>query len=145
MLFSDKRNIHVMFIQPDGVELITSIYFCPKCYLYFFRGIHKKLKLTKVAQPYCPGILNNLIIVYFLEHGIRWQTYHGLITYDYETVEKVVNDRISASSRLNSTLTLISIASCIYTESGNRSTIHFKKRDPEFIPKWIASLFKHAD
>ena len=78
LIYSDKTNIHIMYIQPDDVESITSIYFCPKCHLYSVRGDNKKAKLNKhikhcdgkfhaelmldkVAQPCCPGIFLRMV------------------------------------------------------------------------------------
>ena len=151
-----------MYIQPDGVESITSIYFCPKCHLYSVRGDNKKAKLNKhikhcdgkfhaelmldkVAQPYCPGILKNGVVEYCLAYNIKWQPYHGFITYDFETVENIINNHISTATQLNSTLIPISVASCVHLESVSNTTIHFDARDNEFVQRWLSSLFKHAD
>lgn len=151
-----------MFIQPDGVESITSIYFCPKCHLFSVRGVHKKAKfarhikacdgkfhsdllLDKVAQPYCPAILANPVVEYCMAYNRTWKPYHGFITYDFETVEDIVDSYITASTQLNSTLSPISVASCSHFQSGHQTTDHFDACDPEFIPKWIMSLFHHAD
>ena len=71
--------------------------------------------------------------------------YHGFISYDFETVENVINKQISASTQLNSTLIPISVASCIHCESGDQTTIHFDAQDNDFIPMWIAALFKLVD
>ena len=162
LIYSDKINIHIMHIQPDGVESITSIYLYSKFHLYSVHDDNKKVKfnmhikhcdgkynaelmLDKVSHPYCPGILGNPFYEYCLAYVQEWKIYHGCLTNNFETSENQINDTISSTTTLKATLTPKSVSSCFDSESNKQHTVHFDIIDSYFIPHWIVCLFNEAD
>ena len=62
------------------------------------------------------------------------------MTYDFETMEQVVNECVSDSTIINSRLKTVSVSYHVKSESINL-TKHFTANDAEFIPHWLESMF----
>ena len=156
LLFSKGNILHIMFIKPDGVETLTDILICPKCRSYSTQKKHKSYLLkhmklcdgtfkknfipNKEPLPFCPHILNNPVYEYCLAHQLEWKPNIYYITYDFETMEQVVEKSIGKSVTINSRLIPLSVASCVKSANG-LTTKHFDIRTENFIPKWIKWLF----
>lgn len=161
LIYSNKNTIHIMFIKPDKLQILTDFMFCPKCRLYTTRGKNKVHKMNKHIKhcdgvfkkelfisdaplPYCPHIINNGVYQYCLAHNLEWKPFKEFITYDFETIESVIDNNITNSTVLNSVLNPISVASSVKTKD-SIITKSFDARTDEFIPKWIIWLFEQAE
>ena len=65
------------------------------------------------------------------------------MTYDFETMEQIVNESITKATTINSRLIPLSVSCCIKSLKG-LITKHFDARDKLFIPKWIDFMFKQS-
>ncbi len=159
LLFTKDLTVHIMFIK--DAEKLTAIHVCPKCNSYVHYG-HSNIKRfddhvkhcdgkykkqfvpAKEALPYCPHILNNPVYEYCLAHGLPWKPNIYYITYDFETMDQVVNTEASKSTIINSRLLPLSVSSCVKSASG-LTTKHFSLQDnKDFIPLWLDWLFEQS-
>ena len=159
LLFAKDRILHIMFIK--DAEKLTAIHVCPKCKSYVHYG-HSNLKRfedhikhcdgkfkkqfvpNKEALPYCPHILNNTVYEYCLAHDLEWKPNIYYMTYDFETMEQVVNEEAGKSTFINSKLIPLSVSSCVKSASG-LTTKNFSLRDSkDFIPLWLNWLFEES-
>lgn len=102
-------------------ERLTNILICPKCRSYVVRNenrmgkqrmekhtekcddIFKKNYIPeKASLPYCPHILNNPLYEYCLAHNLKFRPQMYYMTYDFETMEQVINEAITKSTTINS-------------------------------------------
>ena len=107
LLFTKDLTIHIMFIKDADKQ--THIHICHKCKSYVHYGnenlyrfedhvkhcdskFKKQFVPVKEALPYCPHILNNSVYEYCLAYDLEWRPNIYYITYDFETMEKNVND-----------------------------------------------------
>ncbi|KAA6353799.1 MAG: hypothetical protein EZS28_050674, partial [Streblomastix strix] len=77
--------------------------------------IIKKVKLDYVQKPYCPHIMHNKTYQYLLANGREneYKPTQYFITYDLETVPKIVNKKFGKSSYQMYELFPLSVASTI--------------------------------
>ncbi|KAA6371011.1 MAG: hypothetical protein EZS28_033462, partial [Streblomastix strix] len=127
--------IHAFYIS--NKETLTGLKFCPFCKQKAFdpKDIHfvaqyekhikkceinggkivKEIKLEAVQRPFCPHIMQNKFYQYLLannrENEFKPTQYY--MTYDFETVEKVINKDFGKSSKQISQLVPLSVASTI--------------------------------
>ena len=158
LLYSKGQVLHIMYIK--DAEKLTGLLVCPKCKSYIVRGInnHKrfekhvnkcdgKFKKNFIAEkqslPYCPHILLNPVYEYCLAHNLKFQPQQYYMTYDFETMENVINETVTKSTTINSRLVPLSVSCCIKYSSGTL-TKHFDARDKDFIIHWIEYMFNQA-
>ena len=159
LLYTKDSVIHIMYIT--NAESLTGIHICPKCHsyvhyssqnlkrFYYHRdhcdGIHKKNFIpTKESLPYCPHILNNSIYEYCLAYNLEWKPEIYYMTYDFETMEEIIDKSVGKATTLNSKLVPLSVSSCIKTAK-KLITKHFSLRDSsDFIKSWIKFLFESS-
>ena len=160
LLFSKVRVIHIMYIL--DAEKLTNIMICPKCQSYAIRnenrhakrrmeqhvekcnGKFKKNYITeKVSLPYCPHILDNPVYEYCLANNFEFKPQQLYMTYDFETMEQIVNESLTKATTINSRLIPLSVSCCIKSFKG-LVTKHFDARDKLFIPKWIDFMFEQS-
>ncbi|KAA6369314.1 MAG: hypothetical protein EZS28_035159 [Streblomastix strix] len=132
---SENNETHAFYIQ--NKETLTGLKFCPFCKSRAFDPkehhfveqyekhikkceinegkIIKEVKLEAVQRPFCPHIMQNKTYAYLLannrENEFKPTSYY--ITYDFETVEKVINKDFGKSSKQISQLVPLSVASTI--------------------------------
>ncbi len=160
LMFTHKGYVHIMKItKPDK---LTDILICHKCKSFVWRNssrnltrfenhvkhcdgkFKKEVILDREPTPYCPHILNNPIYEYCLAHNLQWKPTRFYATYDFETMEQIINENITNTTFLNSQLIPISVASSIKTINGVE-TKHFDIRQKDFIKEWIRWLFVKAE
>lgn len=143
-------------------EKLTNIMICPKCRSYAIRNENRHAKqrmeqhvekcdgkfkknyiAEKVSFPYCPHILDNPVYEYCLANNLEFKPQQFYMTYDFETMEQIVNESITKDTTINSRLIPLSVSCCIKSLKG-LNTKHFNARDKLFIPKWIDFLFKQS-
>ncbi|KAA6378633.1 MAG: hypothetical protein EZS28_025840 [Streblomastix strix] len=139
LLITDTINelqmAHVFYI--NDVEALTGLKYYPFCGMQAYKTrdsnlqsklkrhiqkcqknggkIIKKVYLEKFPRPYVPHILNNVSYKYLLAHGREdeFKPTKYYITYDIETVERIVNEQFGDNSKQISILEPLSIASTI--------------------------------
>ena len=141
-------------------EKLTGLLVCPKCKSYVVRGINNhvrfehhvnkcdgKFKKDYIAEheslPYCPHILNNKVYEYCLAHNLEFKPQQYYMTYDFETMEDIIDEASTKSITINSRLIPLTVSYCIKSASGT-FTKHFDKRDDQFIVHWIEFMFEQA-
>ncbi|KAA6386141.1 MAG: hypothetical protein EZS28_018329, partial [Streblomastix strix] len=132
---SENNETHAFYIS--NKESLTGLKFCPFCKSRAFDPRHsqferdyekhikkceinegkiiKEVKLEAVQRPFCPHIMQNKTYAYLMannrENEFKPTSYY--ITYDFETVEKVINKDFGKSSKQISQLVPLSVASTI--------------------------------
>ncbi|KAA6399004.1 MAG: hypothetical protein EZS28_005463 [Streblomastix strix] len=149
-------------------EALTGLKFCPFCQVKGFdirssnysrdyerhvvkceqRGgmLVKTIKLDQIQKPYVPHIVQNKTFAYLLAHG-REQEFKPMqyyITYDLETVEKIVNKSFGKSSHQISELVPVSVASTIKNKSGVKTIYYDLLNGDNFINQWLKQVFNEA-
>ncbi|KAA6374783.1 MAG: hypothetical protein EZS28_029690, partial [Streblomastix strix] len=135
LICSSENETHAFYIQ--NKETLTGLRFCPFCKSRAFNPqdvnfardyekhikkceinegkIIKEVKLEAVPLPFVPHIMQNKTYAYLLannrENEFKPTQYY--ITYDFETVEKVINKDFGKSSKQISQLVPLSVASTI--------------------------------
>ncbi|KAA6361754.1 MAG: hypothetical protein EZS28_042719, partial [Streblomastix strix] len=118
-------------------QALTGLQFCPHCnskafdpkdknYSRYYEKhiikcennggkIIKKVKLDYIQKPYCPHIMHNKTYQYLLANGREneYKPTQYFITYDLETVPKIVNKKFGKSSYQMYELFPLSVASTI--------------------------------
>ena len=161
LLYTKNTIIHIMYVT--NAEKLTGILVCPKCRSFCLstKCVHSNLRMEKhskkcdgifrksyipekESKPYCPHILENHTYEYCLAHGLKYtpQTYY--MTYDFETMEKVVNEKRGKSTTVVSSLVPLSVACCVKSSDG-LETRHWDARENNFIVSWITWMFNKAD
>ncbi|KAA6369383.1 MAG: hypothetical protein EZS28_035090, partial [Streblomastix strix] len=149
-------------------EALTGLKFCPFCQVKGFdtknsnyirdyekhivkceqRGgkLVKTIKLDQVQKPYVPHIVQNKTFAYLLAHGREkeFKPTQYYITYDLETVEKIVNKSFGKSSKQNSELVPLSVASTIQNEAGVKTIYYDLRNGDNFINQWLQKVFEEA-
>ena len=126
-MFTEGMVCHIMYIT--DVERLTNIWICPKCRSYLVHGnnpkrmdkhiahcdskFKKSYVPEKISEPYCPHILNHPVYKYYLAHRLEWKPQKYYMTYDFETMEHVVNDPLGMSTPINSRLIPLSVSCCV--------------------------------
>ena len=152
---------HVMYIK--NVETLTGLLFCDKCGDLICRktakhsdkalknhmkhcdgkpGVHKRLELDRIPQPYCPHILKNKEYMELLAVGREneYKPISSYITYDFETVEASCYYK-TEHTEITSTLHPISIASVIHGYTEEDKIFYFDIRNGEdFVIQWLNAL-----
>ena len=158
LIYSKSQVLHIMFLK--DAEKLTGLLVCPKCKSYVVRGInnHKrfekhvnkcdgKFKKNYIAEkeslPYCPHILSNPVYEYCLAHNLQFKPQQYYMTYDFETMEQVINESLTKSTIVNSRLVPLSVSCCIKSAS-QITTKHFDARDKDFVIHWIEYMFEQA-
>ena len=150
-----------MYIK--NVENLTGLIFCDKCGDLVCRktaihrdkalkahmkhcdgkpGVHKRLDLDRVPQPYVPHILKNKEYMALLAVGREneYKPISSYITYDFETVEASCNIQ-TEHTQITSTLHPISIASVIHTPTKENKILYYDIRNGEdFVIQWLNDL-----
>ncbi|KAA6363385.1 MAG: hypothetical protein EZS28_041088, partial [Streblomastix strix] len=149
-------------------EALTGLKFCPFCQIKRFdtksqnysrdyqRHVVKceqregkpvkTIKLDQVQNPYVPHILLNKMFAYLLTHGRKqeFKPTQFLITYDLETVEKIVNKSFGKSSHQISELVPLSTASTIINKTGVKTIYYDLLNGDDFINQWLKQVFNEA-
>lgn len=160
LVFSKGGIVHIMYIK--NAEKLTKILICPKCHSYCVRNdnrhgekrmkkheahcngeFKKEFISEKVSLPYCPHILNNPVYEYCLAHCLTFKPQQYYITYDFETMEQVINKTITKATTVNSRLIPLSVSCCIKSSTGTM-TKHFDARNKNFIVDWLKFMFEQA-
>ncbi|KAA6355461.1 MAG: hypothetical protein EZS28_049012, partial [Streblomastix strix] len=104
----------------------------------------KTIKLDQVQKPHCPHIRQYKTFAYLLAHG-REQEFkltQYCITYDLETVEKIVNKSFGKSSKQISELVPLSVASTIKNKTGVNTIYQDIRNEDYFIKQWLQKVFE---
>ncbi|KAA6376183.1 MAG: hypothetical protein EZS28_028290, partial [Streblomastix strix] len=149
-------------------EALTGLKFCPFCQVKGFdtknqnysrdyerhivkceqRGgkLVKTIKLDQVQKPYVPHIVQNKTFAYLLAHGREkeFKPMQYYITYDLETVEKIVNKSFGKSSKQISELVPLSVASTIKNKAGIKTIYYDLRNVDNFINQWLQKIFEEA-
>ncbi|KAA6368156.1 MAG: hypothetical protein EZS28_036317 [Streblomastix strix] len=109
--------------------------------------IIKKVKLDYVQKPYCPHIMHNKTYQYLLANGREneYKPTQYFITYDLETVPKIVNKKFGKSSYQMYELFPLSVASTIRNKQGIKKIFFSQQNGENFIVQWLNQLFKEAE
>ncbi|KAA6369340.1 MAG: hypothetical protein EZS28_035133 [Streblomastix strix] len=149
-------------------ETLTGLKFCPFCKSkgfdtkspHFLRDYEKHTKqceqnggkivktvqLDQIAKPFCPHITQNKTYQYLLAHGRQkeFKPTQYYITYDLETVEKIVNKQFGKSSKQISELVPLSVASTIKNKQGIHTIYSDLRNGDDFITQWLKQVFNEA-
>ncbi|KAA6377884.1 MAG: hypothetical protein EZS28_026589, partial [Streblomastix strix] len=149
-------------------EALTGLKFCPFCKSkgfdtkcpHFLRDYEKHTKkceqnggkivktvqLDQIAKPFCPHITQNKTYQYLLAHGRQkeFKPTQYYITYDLETVEKIVNKQFGKSSKQISELVPLSVASTIKNKQGIHTIYSDLRNGDDFITQWLKQVFEEA-
>ena len=126
LLFTKDLTIHIMYIKEP--EKLTNLMICPKCHSRVFRNKNRmgekrlnahikvcdgKFKKEYISEreslPYCPHILENPVYEYCLAHELEFKPQRYYFTYDFETMEKIINEKVSNSTVIKSHLIPLSV------------------------------------
>ncbi|KAA6361027.1 MAG: hypothetical protein EZS28_043446, partial [Streblomastix strix] len=166
-IWEDNKISHAFAIA--NKQTLTGLKFCPHCNSKAFDPkdknysrdyeIHiiqcennegkivKKVKLDYIQKPFVPHIMQNKTYQYLLSNGRQheFKPTQYFITYDLETVPKIVNKKFGKSSYQMYELFPLSVASTIRNKQGIKK-IFFSQQDGEdFIVQWLNQLFKEAE
>ncbi|KAA6382788.1 MAG: hypothetical protein EZS28_021685 [Streblomastix strix] len=149
-------------------EALTGLKFCPFCKSkgfdtkcpHFLRDyekhtkkceqndgkIVKNVQLDQIAKPFCPHITQNKTYQYLLAHGRQkeFKPTQYYITYDLETMEKIVNKQFGKSSKQISELVPLSVASTIKNKQGIHTIYSDLRNGDDFITQWLKQVFEEA-
>jgi hypothetical protein len=107
-----------------------------------------KIKLLDHARPYVPHLLNNKLyaFLYANERLVEYRFIGEYITYDFETVTKLVGRSYGKTSFQDSTLHPLSVAWTIHTFQGQHSEFLYRDvmDEYEFVDRWLNELFTDA-
>jgi len=117
-----------------------------------------KISLQKTAKFYLPHIMKNRVLQYLVAHkqcdlfgkplsekSIPFTTTTGYITYDFETMEQTINEKITEKSESMDCAQLcpLSVAMTVHTDKDK--TFYWDVRSGEdFIVDFLDELFKQA-
>ncbi|KAA6380110.1 MAG: hypothetical protein EZS28_024364 [Streblomastix strix] len=109
--------------------------------------IVKKIKLDYIQKPFVPHIMQNKTYQYLLANGRQheFKPTQYFITYDLETVPKIVNKKFGKSSYQMYELFPLSVASTIRNKYGIKKIFFSQQDGDDFIIQWLNQLFKEAD
>ncbi|KAA6388583.1 MAG: hypothetical protein EZS28_015890 [Streblomastix strix] len=149
-------------------EALTGLKFCPFCQENGFANkssnysrdyerhivkceqiggkLVKAIKLNQIQKPYVPHIVQNKTYIYLLAHG-REQEFKPTqyyITYDLETVEKIVNKSFGKSSKQISELIPLKVASTTKNKTGVKTIYYDLPNGDDFLKQWLQNLFNEA-
>jgi hypothetical protein len=156
---------HVMFIK--DLEKLTKLHTCPHCHYIppatqhecynkerFDRHVANctgtrpsRLKLSDCSVPYVPHIFKNPVFAYLLAHNRinEYQYITEYMTYDFETVQTLINEKFGDKSRCNAELSPMSVAWSCRTDTTETSSMFIGKDTQEtFINNWLDRLFVDA-
>ncbi|KAA6368664.1 MAG: hypothetical protein EZS28_035809, partial [Streblomastix strix] len=109
--------------------------------------IIKKVKLDYIQKPFVPHIMQNKTYQYLLANGRQheFKPTQYFITYDLETVPKIVNKKFGKSSYQMYELFPLSVASTIRNKQGIKKIFFSQQDGDDFIVQWLNQLFIEAD
>ncbi|KAA6372173.1 MAG: hypothetical protein EZS28_032300, partial [Streblomastix strix] len=174
LLLQLKNNSHVLLVSDP--EALTGYRNCPFCKQHsvpvknknryalrdFERHVTKcqqnkgkQVILLKSLSPFAPHIFGNKTYQYLIayERLDEFQPTRYFITYDFETVPRIINQGYGSKSVVNgidvhnsqqhTVLEPLSVASTIKSKSGIKK-IYFDLCQESFIEKWLEQMFKEA-
>ncbi|KAA6396630.1 MAG: hypothetical protein EZS28_007842 [Streblomastix strix] len=109
--------------------------------------IVKQVKLDYIQKPFVPRIRQNKTYQYLLANG-RYHEFKPtqyFITYDLETVPKIVKIKFGKSSYQMYELFPLSVASTIRNKQGIKKIFFSQQDGDDFIVQWLNQLFKEAE
>ena len=164
LLMTHKGRTHVMWIRKP--EDLMGILICPKChsYCYNIKGTNrnrkkfnehvekctgkftKKLRVGTLPHPYVPHLWKTSYAK-LLAHKEEqyWQPIRYYMTYDFETMEQIVDKKVSNSTVLNSRMIPLSVSLTVKSKKGVNTYFFSKRDDEEFVQNFIKSIFEHAE
>ncbi|KAA6382150.1 MAG: hypothetical protein EZS28_022323, partial [Streblomastix strix] len=109
--------------------------------------IVKKVKLDYIQKPFVRHIMQNKTYQYLLanERQHEFKPTQYFITYDLETVPKIVNKKFGKSSFQMYELFPLSVASTIRIKQGIKKIFFSQQNGDDFIVQWLYQLFKEAE
>ncbi|KAA6359551.1 MAG: hypothetical protein EZS28_044922, partial [Streblomastix strix] len=150
-------------------QALTGLKFCPHCNSKAFEPkdknyskdyekhiikcennegkIVKKVRLDYIQKPFVPHIKQNKTYQYLLANGRQheFKPTQYFVTYDLETVPKIVNKKFGKSSYQMYELFPLSIASTIRNKQGIKKIFFSQQDGDDFIVQWLNQLFKEAE
>ena len=160
LLFTNNKTIHIMYIK--NPEALTRVMVCPKCRWFTLSKdwshsnqrmekhiakcdgkFRKAFVAEKCSKPYCPHILGNPVYAYCLAYGLQFKPQQYHMTYDFETMEKLIGKECGSSTTVDSQLVPLSVSCCVKSARGV-CVKHWDVRENEFIAKWIEWMFSQA-
>ena len=163
LLITQNCKTHVMYIK--DVERLTGILICPKChsYCYNMRGgdrnkkrfdehvskctgkPEKQFRFDIPSHPYCPHLWKTPYAKLLSYHeGEYWKPTRYYMTYDFETMDQVIDKSITNKTTLDAHLVPLSVALTVYSPNGT-NTYWFCAKDKDFINSFIECMFAHYD
>ena len=73
-------------------------------------------------MSYVPHILDCPVYEYCLAHGLKIEPLRSFITFDFESVDEIINERVTNSTTINSHLLPISV-SCTFNSKTQLKTL----------------------
>jgi len=165
---SNKPTSHVMYVH--NVEKALGIIFCPHCNSFCLSNrtrdrIHttremqkhmktctiekqKEVKLT-ATKTFLKQLDRQPLFKHLLAHDLinirgdnLYTPIQGYITFDFETYEELLNDKITDNSILISKLHPLSVAMSVKTDT--IKSFYYDVRQPDFITLFMKELFNQA-
>jgi hypothetical protein len=166
---SQDENYKEYVVYPTHYKKALKICICPKCKFRVFpknennhetreyaehvkkcdgKRPAKELRVSDYELPYAPGMFNNNSYLFLQAHNILswWKPDEYFIVYDLETVETPYskNDE-NKKTKILSTLSTLSIATCYHTKKGDIVTQHnLIDNGEDFVKNWMRELIKYA-
>ncbi|KAA6377706.1 MAG: hypothetical protein EZS28_026767 [Streblomastix strix] len=109
--------------------------------------IVRKVKLDYIQKPFVSNIIQNKTYQNLLANGRQheFKPTQYFITYDLETVPKIINKKFSKSSYQMYELFPLSNASTIRNKQGIKKIFFSQQDGNDFIVQWLNQLFKEAE
>jgi len=159
---------HVMYVH--NVEKAMGIIFCPNCNSFCLSNrtrdrIHttremqkhmkscnqekqKEVKLT-ATKPFLKQLDRQPLFKHLLAHGLidirgnnLYTPIQGYITFDFETYEEIINEKITDNTVIISKLHPLSVAMSVKTNT--IKSFYYDIRQPDFITLFMKELFNQA-
>ena len=166
--FHMNNNFHYDPVYED-YNFQGGLLVCPYCEAYCFQysgnekniaKFHKHCEeckknggvfVQKVSleeeKPYVPHIDKDKLYSYLLAHNMveKFRPTRYYITYDFETLESKVENKISSNTIVQATLSPFMVSSTVKTTSGVETRNFCYASDKDFIHTWITFLFTAAE
>jgi hypothetical protein len=159
--YDENKNkiTHVMYIK--DLESFMKLHVCPKCgyilnmdviskdHVKNCNGkIEKKLCLEEQSIPFIPHLFKNHLYSFLLAHNrkSKYQVIRNYITYDFETVMRKKNVKITEKTTCYAEQLPLSVSYYVKGKKFNFSKFVYKGKDENetFINNWLESMFKDA-
>ncbi|KAA6354406.1 MAG: hypothetical protein EZS28_050067, partial [Streblomastix strix] len=166
-IYEENKISHAFAIA--NKQALTGLKFCPHCNSKAFDPkdknysrdyekhtikcennegkIVKQVKLDYIQKPFVPHIMQNKTYQYLIANGRQheFKPTQYFITYDLETVPKIVNKKFGKSSYQMYELFPLSVASTIRNKQGIKKIFFSQQDGDDFIVQWLNQLFKEAE